>query len=679
MIRLYLLILLVTLLPARETKAAIPPDTLRKEVMGRIFDYAGAMDTTGLDGHSFYAYTKYMFRTNQRNILLCLVPSMYVVSKGEERNFFCESFSKVTLMGKNKYLSENIAELTTIPHRKQAMRHIMAYNIPRIYLPTLFGNNILSPFHKDNRMFYRYRVTPKAHGLAKVKVTPINDNTQLVRGTAIVEMETGRVVSIQLEGEYDMIRYHVKADMGDEGIPSLYPKRCKLEYTFSLLKNKIGGIANSWFELPNPLPDTIRNSQDTAVMSKVRPAPLDYVERKIIERHAQARLANDSTKRERKSNKAKEILWDMIGENLLDDIKSNFGKKQQGYFRVKPILNPLYMGYSKSKGVYYKFDARGSYIFDENWQLSLRFKAGYIFRLHQLYYRIPLTLNFNKKHNGYLQMEIGNGNRITNNQVVEAIKQQRPDSIDWAGLNLEYFKDYNYVAYVHYDFSPRFGIETGFSYHRRSAVNKQAHTEMGKPTAYRSAAPTLRLIYRPWGYDGMIISADYERSFHNLLNSNMAFERFEFDAQYLLRLKRLNSLKMRLGTGFYTSKSGEEYFLDYTNFKDNNIPGGWEDDWSGEFELLNPNWYNASEYYVRGNLTFETPMFAAAWLPLLGRFIERERIYVNALCVEKLHPYAEWGYGFTTRLFSTAMFVAFSQMKFEGFGVKFGFELFRNW
>lgn len=72
-------------------------------------------------------------------------------------------------------------------------------------------------------------------------------------------------------------------------------------------------------------------------------------------------------------------------------------------------------------------------------------------------------------------------------------------------------------------------------------------------------------------------------------------------------------------------------------------------------------------------------MLAVAWIPLIGRFIERERVYVNALCVEKLHPYAEWGYGFTTRLFSTAMFVAFNQKKFEGFGVKFGFELFRNW
>ena len=59
-------------------------------------------------------------------------------------------------------------------------------------------------------------------------------------------------------------------------------------------------------------------------------------------------------------------------------------------------------------------------------------------------------------------------------------------------------------------------------------------------------------------------------------------------------------------------------FVDYTNFHDDNIPGGWNDSWSGEFKLLPSQWYNASDYYVRGNFTYEAPMIATAWLPLLG-------------------------------------------------------------
>lgn len=620
-------------------------------------------------------------RTNHRNALLMLVPKMYVVSKGKERDFMSEQFSKITLTGGEKYTNECIVEITTIPRRKKAMTHIARYITPTVYNPTLFGNNILSPFHRENQRFYRYRVNMQPFGKAEIRIIPINNNTQLVEGTAIVEMSTGKIIQLNLRGEYDMVRYHLEATMGSEGISSIVPKECNLNYSFSLLKNKISGRYKAVFNLPNPLPDTIRNSQDTTFMKMVRPTQLDWVEQQTVARYLENKQRSDSAKvhEVKKKNFAKDVLWDMIGENLLDDIKGKFGANQQGNLRIKPILNPLYMGYSKSKGFYYKFDARGGYIFNKNWQFSLRLKAGYIFKHRQLYYRLPATLNFNRKHNGYLRIEIGNGNRITNNRVVEAIKNQKKDSINWSGLDLEYFKDYNYLTYVHYDLSSRVGFEVGFNYHRRSAVNKAAHVAAGHPSTYRSAAPTLRLIYRPWGYKGMIISADYERSYYHLFNSNMAYERFEFDAQYIKKMRRMNTLKMRFGTGFYTSKNGREYFLDYTNFRDNNIPGGWDDDWSGEFELLNSNWYNASEYYARTNLTFETPMLILAWLPITGRFIERERVYVSALEVQKMHPYSEWGYGFTTRLLSVGFFTAFRQFKYEGFGIKLGFELFKQW
>lgn len=620
-------------------------------------------------------------RTNHRNALLMLVPKMYVVSRGKEREFMSERFNKITLTGEEGYTSDCVVEITTIPHRKKAMAHMTRYITPTIYHPTMFGGNILSPFHRENQRFYRYRVTPQPFGKAEIRIIPINDNTQLVEGTAIVEMSTGRIIKLNLRGESDMTRYHLEATMGDKGLHSVIPKECNLDYSFSLLKNKISGRYKAVFDIPNPLPDSIHDSQDTTFMQKVRPTQLDWIEQKTISRYVENRRTKDSlaVDKPKKKNFAKDVLWDMIGENLLDDIKSNFGNNGQGNFRIKPILNPLYMGYSKSKGFYYKFDARGAYVFNKDWQFSLRLKAGYMFKHKQLYYRIPITLNFNKAHNGYLRIEIGNGNRITNNRVVDAIKEQNKDSINWSGLDLEYFKDYNYLAYVHYDLSNHFGFETGFNFHRRSAVNKDAHIAAGQMSTYRSASPTLRLIYRPWGYNGMIISADYERSFHNLFNSNMAYERFEFDVQQIVRLKRMNTLKFRVGTGFYTSKNDTEYFLDYTNFRDNNIPGGWEDEWSGEFELLDKNWYNASEYYVRTNLTFETPMLLLAWLPIAGRFIERERIYVSALDVKKLHPYSEWGYGFTTRLISMGFFTSIRHLKFDGLGVKLGFELFRQW
>ena len=136
---------------------------------------------------------------------------------------------------------------------------------------------------------------------------------------------------------------------------------------------------------------------------------------------------------------------------------------------------------------------------------------------------------------------------------------------------------------------------------------------------------------------------------------------------------------MRLGTGFYTHKGKEWYFLDYTNFRENNIPGGWNDSWANSFELLGRNWYNVSKYYVRANLTYESPILLAAWIPYVGRYIEKERIYINTLSVSRLHPYIEYGYGFRTRAISVGAFVSQHKWDFKEATLRIGIELFRHW
>ena len=95
--------------------------------------------------------------------------------------------------------------------------------------------------------------------------------------------------------------------------------------------------------------------------------------------------------------------------------------------------------------------------------------------------------------------------------------------------------------------------------------------------------------------------------------------------------------------------------------------------------MLNANWYNASNFYVRANLTYESPLLVLSWLPWVGRVIEKERIYVSMLGVKYLCPYTEVGYSFTNRVFSMGIFTGFSQRHYEGIGVKFGFELFSKW
>ena len=130
--------------------------------------------------------------------------------------------------------------------------------------------------------------------------------------------------------------------------------------------------------------------------------------------------------------------------------------------------------------------------------------------------------------------------------------------------------------------------------------------------------------------------------------------------------------------GFYTHRS-TEYFVDYINFRDKNLPGGWNDEWTGQFQLVNGQWYNESEYYIRAHLTYDSPLLALSWIPHAGRLIEAERFYASALSIQH-HPfYYELGYGFTNRFFSTGIFTSFVGFKHDRVGFKFTIHIFNRW
>ena len=475
-----------------------------------------------------------------------------------------------------------------------------------------------------------------------------------------------------------MVNFHITAEMGKAGVRSLMPKTCDIDASFHFVGNKIRASFHSVYDNPVFLPDTIVNSHDEKMMARVRPAPLPTEIKKLYARHDSVRSNADTTRLKKEDSMWKKILWNSFGDYVINRTKGNFGSDRQGAFRISPILNPLYLGYSGRRGITYKFKINGSYKFSLNSDIYMAFNAGYSFKQKQLYFKIPIRYNYNKKRNGYIGIEIGNGNRITNSSIVDQVKHESLDSLDWDNMNLDYFKDL-YVKFVtNYDISDKWSVQPGLVFHRRSAVDEAGFNIAGRPVSYYSLAPTMQVQFRPSGWDGPIITADYERGIH-AGKADMEYERFEFDVSWVKRFYSLRSLSLRLGNGFYTSKSKNSYFLDYSNFRDENIPGGWDDDWTGEFQMLNSNWYNVSEYYARANVTYESPLMILSRIPYVGRLMEMERIYMNVLFVEHLHPYIEYGYGFTNRFFSMGVFMATRNEKFEGFGCRFGFELFRDW
>jgi len=663
----------MALMSFNNISAKIRPDTL---MLHRIYNYALTIDTSILKNSSTYSYQRSLLKVDRRNFTLLVVPSMYVVAHSGNRQYLSEAYDKLILHDLNNIESRRMVTLTTVPHHRKALPTLMKYLTPQIYSETMIEDHLLSPFNKHNKIYYRYKVSFLLNGTAKIEFHPRGNNTQLVKGFALVDYATGRVISTDFWGEYDMMNFSLKLKMGNYGL-SLLPSKCELNARFKFLGNDINTNYIAYYGLPKVLNDSISNIENIEEMEKVRPDTLSDLEQTLYNKYY-FRTSNSSGKINKiADSKLKKIMWDMIGEHLVNRIKSNFGTNNQGYIRIDPIINPLYLGYSHRRGLTYKFDVRGSYDFSDNCDMWVRLKSGYSFKQHQFYFNIPMMFYYNKLRNRYLQVEVGNGNRITNSSVADKI--DKIDTVKWDKSRLFLFKDMNFKVINNYDFSDKIGLQLGFIYHKRSAVDKNAFELAKKPSEYRSFAPLVELELRPMGWKGPIMTLDYERSFKGIGNTNISYERWEIDGQYLMPLTRLQFLSLRLGTGFYTLKDKDSYFLDYANFRENNIPNGWNDDWSGEFELLDANWYNESEYYVRANMTYETPLLITSWIPLIGHFIETERIYASALSVKNLNPYVECGYGFTTRLFSAGIFVSNKNGKFNGFGCKFGFELFRRW
>lgn len=656
--------------------------TMEQAMLRRIFEYGEQASGRRSQGSppQNNAYTRYNIEAQRRNFTLTFVPSMYAITHGR-REYAGETFMTFDVDSTGTINAKRHLNVGTVPKHATTMEPMLQYLTPTVYDETIVNGTLLSPFHHRNRHYYRYIMTPLTEGRMEIVFRPRVYNTQLVGGTAIADRATGRLLNIGYDGEYDMIRFKTRLVMNDISGPlSLFPRQVSIDARFRFLGNKVTASFNTIYGIDKTFPDTIIDSHDRTTMDTIRPYPLPQTEAEIYARYDSLKRVSDSLQTDIDADSRwKKILWDVIGDHLLNRIHGNFGKDGKGYLKLTPILNPLYMTYSSKRGFVYKFRVRLRWDFSKNSNIALFFKGGYSFKLNEFYYRAPLRYTFNSKHNGYIEIEYANGNRMTTSDVVDRIRATKPDSINWGALGLDYFNHMYEKLRVNYDLSDRWTIQPGMVYHRYTAVDKEGFRLAGKATEYNTYAPTMEVQYRPFGWRGAAYTLNYERGLKGVGNSGVDYERIEMDASWFHSITAVRSLSLRFGIGFYTDRNKEDCFLFYENFREDNLSDGWNDDWSGNFQILNRHWYNSSTYYVRANATYESPMMVLSHVPWIGRIVEIERIYVSTMAVEHLHPYTEFGYGFTNRVFSTGIFWSTKNGKFDGIGARIGLELFRDW
>ncbi len=649
-------------------------DTL---ILNRIYEYLKA-NRSEFKPLVDNVYMKFRYNVEKRNFGLWLIPNTYVLAK-DPREYIRETYTKATFTDTHHFDVNAEVVTGTMRGDRIGMKTLLDFMTPNIYNMAFYDGHVLSPFNKWNRHYYHFTQIRLMNGATRLDFRPKLYNTQLLNGYAVVETETGRILRTVLNGEFDMITFRTEITQSEDEGRELMPAKCNTAATFRFMGNRVSVLFNAFYNCPTNLSDSINSISSREMMDSIRPVPLNRLDKQIYETYDREHAVADSIAAldtiPHKTNFWKKIFWDTIGETLVTPIDA---EARNASFRIYPIINPLYADYSPTKGFRYKMKLRTTFRFSDHRYLNIEPTIGYNFKQSQLYFNIPIRMVYNPKRNGYAEIIYGNGNRIYNSTVIEEINEAHLDTIDFSNTHMDEFRD-NYLRLFNnimiFDW---LDIETGIFVHQRKSVVPEMMRQYGVPEEYRSFAPTIGIKLQPWLNKGPLFSFDWEESIKGVNRSNLEYTRWEFDAQWKYNIPGLRVLNMRLGTGLYTSKS-TEYFLDFSNFHDENLPEGWNDDWSGNFQLLGGREYNESKYYIRTNVSYESPLLLTTWIPYLGKYIEKERFYISGVLLERSRPYYEIGYGFTNRYISAGAFASFRNTKFEEFGVKFDFELFKRW
>ena len=633
------------------------------------------------------AYLKYNVNVLKRNLTMFFVPKVDVLISGTRRTLG-ESINKVTFYEGDKTDSKVLLNSYTLSRSgARNVPSLINYLTPYIYNQTIFKSYIFSPFHRTNRSLYRYKLKMLG-SWAELSFKPKIKNPQLIKGKALINPANGQVLTTTFKCDFRMYKLQFNIQMNDgtepladpngEAVAALLPKRCNIEAYMRFLWNKIDIKYENTYEPDINLPDTISNTRDRKAMSQLRPYPLTEEEEELYQKYDSLQQKQRQEAQEMAGKKKKltmKRIWNDYGKQLFRTHTAELGNAD---LRLNPLIDPMQLLHSSTKGFIYRIKTRAVVRLGENAALTFAPNGAYNFRRKRCYYELPLSWEFNTQKNAHIQMNMYNTDPISNTGIKYEVKKVKDkDAIEFDSLNLEYYHNMSLVLDLQYSFRPWNQFNVGANFYRRSPmhkgyVNKEGNIEKTNFTF----APFVEWTQRLWE-KGPTLNINYEQGIMNVMGSTNSYGKQETDITWKLPLKKLRTVSLRLGGGCYIFNNRNR-FLDFNKFRDNNLQDTWNDKWTSDFQLIDRRWYNASDFYIRNNVTYESPLMLVSWFPVVGRHVRMERVYVNNLVVEDFHPYTELGYGFATKAFSFAAYTSFMNGKYNSIGCRFSLELYTS-
>ena len=692
-------------------------------ILKNIFSYS-PFYARAVDEYKADLYLKGRVKVHKSNKLIRYIPSMFRLEDGVD-DYILESLSEMHYMAPDVYNRKVKALSTTFPREKGQIVDLTDFLNVNIYSSSIMTDKLLSPLDEKSSRYYHYLLDTVSYvhdcPHYKILLIPKFNGTQLVKGYIWMNGVDFTIRETYMEGKFDMNTFKLHTVMGDSGDESFLPVRLHLNVEFKFMGNHLEMDARAWMkyhsvaynkdgkrrkstkkhfhdltEFYQLTCDTTQLITDKELFHDFRPFPLTMEEDSIYRAWA-GRKINREVEKIMNPEKKSSVFWGQVGDALIGSYNVNISGV--GSVRCSPLINPVMLSYSHSKGLSYKQKFKYNRLFSTGKILKVTPQVGYNFTHKDLYVKGDLSFLYWPEKQGSFDVNAGNGNRIYSSIVLDKLKALSNNALDFKNMELDYFKDI-YLNTFH-SIEPVNGlyIKTGVSVHWRSLVNRQRKDlmeiidkieRMKIRSEYNSFSPRIRIEWTPGMYYYMngrrkmnvkskmpTFIFDYERGLKGVFGSEEGHERWEFDVQQIIKLNQIRSLAYRVGGGMFT-KMENMYFVDFVNFKRSNIPEGWNDEIGGTFQLLDGRWYNSSRQYLRGNVTYESPFIFLLPFNRLFGMIQHERLYGGVLFMPHLNPYIELGYGIETHVFDVGAFVSCINGKYDSFGFKFTFELFND-
>lgn len=396
-------------------------------------------------------------------------------------------------------------------------------------------------------------------------------------------------------------------------------------------------------------------------------------------------------------NSRKKYAIYTISEHMVEG--GRFGDKTNN-FRLYGPLDPATFGYDGINGFSINQRIRWNKIFKNGSSLYLNAEIGYAFKIKELRYKSNIDWTFLPKSRQGLALSFQRNNTGLSSKYVESINQalqQKKDTIDFYGLGIDYFQQYEFRMAYHTELKTGLYLSAGLQYNYREPVKHgimAASAEHRKELAnqlFNDFAPFIRLEWTPKQYyyfegkrkiyingNTPTFILEATKAIPNVWKANSDYGRVELDVTQNIPIAQKRVLSYRLGTGTFYNQNGE-YFISYHYFTRRDYPTNWPDNhFGGIFQLLEGYWFDSSPSYMRGHLMYETPygLFHRTIRPLT-KYIIKERAYANLLQAEGKNFYTELGYAVSNNYINFGVFIGFKGADFYKVGVKFKVELER--